>query len=52
MKILSICLLLFALSFAYAQLEEHVKVELVQVDVVATDSKGAFVTDLKKKISL
>ena len=40
-------LLLLLIPFASAQqLEEQVKVELVQVDLVATDSKGALVTDL------
>ena len=35
------------ISFASAQqLEEQVKVELVQVDVVAMDSKGTLITDL------
>src|SRR5438093_6660587 len=48
-KILFLYLVFLAFGFAYGQIEEHVKVELVQIDVVATDSKGAFVTDLKKE---
>lgn len=41
---------LFLLSLASAQeLQEQVEVELVQVDLTATDSKGAVVTDLTKE---
>jgi Ca-activated chloride channel homolog len=40
---------LFLLSLASAQeLQEQVEVQLVQVDLTATDSKGAVVTDLTK----
>ncbi|HKZ41680.1 MAG TPA: VWA domain-containing protein, partial [Candidatus Hodarchaeales archaeon] len=46
-KIITMVVLLFLLPFASAQeLQEQIEVELVQVDVVATDSKGAVVTDL------
>jgi VWFA-related protein len=46
-KIFLFCFLLFLIPFASGQqLEEQVQVELVQVDVVATDSKGSMITDL------
>lgn len=42
-------LLLFLFPVAYGQdLQEQVEVQLVQVDLSATDSKGSVVTDLKK----
>lgn len=46
-KILTLCFLFAILAVAYAQeLQEQVEVELVQVDLVATDSKGNLITDL------
>src|SRR6185503_2905967 len=46
-KILTFCFLLFIFAAASAQeLQEQVEVELVQVDLVATDSKGNLITDL------
>lgn len=46
-KILIFCFLLFIFAAASAQeLQEQVEVELVQVDLVATDSKGNLITDL------
>ena len=45
---ISVLTFLFFLSFAAGQqIQEQVKVELVQIDLVATDSKGLLVTDLK-----
>lgn len=47
-KFLGLFVFLVLISFASArQLQEQVQVELVQVDLVATDSKGNPVTDLK-----
>jgi Ca-activated chloride channel homolog len=47
MRILIFSFLLLTLSFAYSQeIQEQVEVELVQVDLVATDSKGNLITDL------
>src|ERR1041384_2996548 len=46
-KLLLLISFLFLLSLAAAQeIHEQVNVSLVQVDLVATDSKGALVTDL------
>ena len=41
-----ICLVSFLPSVFGQQLQERIQVELVQVDLVATDSKGELVTDL------
>jgi|GEM_PF-2178356 len=46
-KIIFLVFLFSLLALAYAdELQEHVEVQLVQVDVTAKDSKGAFVKDL------
>ena len=49
-KILTFCFLLFILAVASAQeIQEQVEVEVVQVDLVATDSKGKLITDLTQE---
>jgi Ca-activated chloride channel family protein len=49
-KLLTFIILLFLFAFAFGQeFQEQVKVELVQVDVVASDSKGKVVTDLTQQ---
>jgi Ca-activated chloride channel family protein len=47
MKIILLGCILLLLSFVFAdEIHEKVEVQLVQVDLVATDSKGSLVTDL------